>query len=74
MKKNIKKPDSREEDLQAIIDFLVDNGVSDFSVNMLIHTNMPALGDDRSIMSCARNGEWNDAWNVAELYVSGDLF
>lgn len=74
MKKNIKEPQGRPHDLQAIIDYLVDNGVSDFQVNMLIHTNMPALGGYASIQSATRDGRWAEAWNAAELYISGDMW
>lgn len=74
MKKKIIDPKGHEESLQAIIDYLVDNGLSDFQVNMLIHTNMPSLGETRNIMDCVREGNWGEAWAAAELYMSGDLF
>ncbi len=74
MKKKIVGPKEHEESLQAIINYLVDNGMSDFQANMLIHTNMPALGEDTNLMDCARQGRWSEAWAATELYMSGDLF
>lgn len=63
----------REHKLQAIVDYLVDNGVSDFQVNILIHTNMPAL-NLKNIVDCVREDRWDDAWSAAELYISGDMW
>ena len=74
MKKNIKQPETHPHDLQAIIDYLVDNGVSDFQVNMLIHTNMPVLGESRNLIDATREGRWADAWRAAELYISGEIY
>jgi hypothetical protein len=73
MKKETTEP-SREKKLQALIDYLVDNGVSDFNANILIHTNMPSFGGYRNMMDEIRDGNWDDVWNVAELYIQGDLW
>lgn len=73
MKKQFSKP-SREETLQSLINYLTDNGVSDFNANILIHTNMEALGGNRSMLDEVRDGKWETVWNVAELYISGDLW
>ena len=64
----------KENTLQSIIDFLLDNGVSEFNANILIHTNIPALGDTRNLIDTARDGEWDLAWNVVQLYIDGDLW
>lgn len=74
MKKNINEPNSRPQDLQAVIDYLVDNGVSDFQVNLLIHTNMPVLGEYSNMVGAARDGRWAEVWNAAELYISGEVY
>lgn len=74
MKRKIISPDSHPADLQAIIDYLVDNGVSDFQANMLLHTNFPSLGDTSNLIDAAREGRWEDAWNTVELYIAGDLW
>lgn len=74
MKKEIKPPIVEEDKLQAIIDFLVDNGMSEFQVNMFIHTNIPALGGDTTIMNCVQEGRWGEAWSVAKAYIDGDYF
>ena len=73
MKKQFSKP-SREETLQSLINYLTDNGVSDFNANILIHTNMEALGGNRSMLDEVRDGKWETVWNVAELYISGDMW
>ena len=73
MKRRIVPPAKRENKLQSIIDYLVDTGMTDFQVNMFIHTNLPALGEFGTIAECARDGKWDDAWRVTELYMSGDL-
>lgn len=65
---------SREPKLQAVIDYLVDNGVSEFNANILLHTNMPYLGGDRNLMNEVRDGDWDKVWNAVELYVSGDMW
>lgn len=72
MKKEVKKA-SKEEKLQSLIDYFIDNDISEFNTEILIHTNIQALGD-KSFIDATRNGEWDLAWNVAELYVSGDLW
>lgn len=72
----MKKPTepSREQNIQAVVDYLVDNGLSDFGANQLLHVNMPALGGYRSILDEVRDENWDTVWNVAELYVSGDMW
>jgi hypothetical protein len=72
--KKTPKDHKRVNSLQAIIDYLSTNGLSDFDINILIHTNLPALGERRTIVDCTRNNEWDDAWNVVELYIAGDLW
>lgn len=73
MKKQIKHH-NRTNTVQALIDYLVDNGLTDFDTNILIHTNLPALGGDRSILRAAQEGNWDEAWGAAELYISGDMW
>lgn len=73
MKREI-KPSERSESLQAIVNYLVDNGMSNFDAQQFIHTNLPALGEYRNIVDTIRDGKWDEAWSVAELYISGDVF
>ena len=73
MKKQITEA-KRENNLQAVINYLADNGVGDFNANILLHTNMPALGGHRNMMDEVRDGNWDQVWNVAELYISGDMW
>lgn len=65
---------NREPRLQAVIDYLVDNGVSEINTDILLHTNMPALGGYRSIMNEVRDGNWDKVWDTVELYISGDMW
>jgi hypothetical protein len=74
VKKEIIPPAIKEDSLQAIIDFLIDNGMSEFSADMFIHMNIPALGGDRSILNCAQEEKWEDAWRVSQAYIDGDYF
>ena len=67
-------PKTKEESLQAIIDYLIDSGMTPPDVNQFIHVNIPALGGDRSIVNCAQENNWYDAWRVAEAYIAGDYF
>jgi hypothetical protein len=60
--------------LQAIIDFLVDNGMSEFDIDRFIHLNLPALGGYTNIMDCVREDRWEDAWRVSKQYIDGDYF
>jgi len=64
----------RKKTLQAIIDYLVDNGVSEFNANMFIHTNLVMLGEYRNIVDEVQDGNWDKAWDAAELYISGDMW
>lgn len=73
MKKVIKEA-KRENSLQAVVNYLIDNGLTEFDTNILIHTNLPALGGERSILRCIQDEEWDDAWSAAELYISGDMW
>ena len=73
MKKDTTEP-SREQNIQSLVNYLTDNGVSDFNANILIHTNMEAFGGYRSMMDEIRDGNWESVWNIAELYVQGDLW
>lgn len=63
----------KENNVQSVIDYLIDNGVSDFNTNLLIHLDIPALGEFRNIMDAARDGDWDLIWNVVQLYIDGDL-
>lgn len=74
MKRQVIPPSKKENTLQSIIDYLADNGMTDFQVNMFIHTNIPALGEYKNIVDCAREEKWDDAWGAAELYMSGDMW
>lgn len=73
MKRKPTAPNKAQE-VQAIIDYLVDNGVSEFNASMLLNTNLKALGGYRSMMDEVRDENWESAWNMAELYVSGDMW
>jgi predicted aldo/keto reductase-like oxidoreductase len=64
----------RQESLQAIIDYLIENGVTEFNTNTLIHTNLSMLGVYRSINDEVRDKHWDKAWDAVELYVSGDMW
>lgn len=74
MKREVIPPAKKENKLQSIIDFLIDNGLSEFMADQFIHTNIPALGGDRNIVDCAQEDNWEDAWRVAEQYINGDYF
>lgn len=60
--------------LQAIIDHLIDNGMSPYGANMFIHINQPALGGDKTIMDCVRENNWAQAWATVKGYLAGDYF
>jgi len=71
-----KKPteSTREPKLQAVIDYLIENGVSEFNADMLLSTNLPALGGYRTMRNEAQDGNWDKVWDMAELYISGDMW
>lgn len=73
MKKETTEP-SREQSVQALVNYLVDNGVSDFNANQLLHVNMEAFGGYRNMLDEIRDGNWDNVWNVAQLYIDGDLW
>lgn len=73
MKKQITES-KREENLQAVIDYLIDNGVTEFNTDIFLHTNLESLGGYRSLMDEMRDGKWDSVWNIVELYVSGDMW
>lgn len=73
MKKDITEP-SREHNLQALINYLGDNGMSDMNADILLHTNMPIFGGYRNMMDEIRDGKWDKVWDAAELYISGDMW
>ena len=74
MKKQIVPPATRRNTVAAIVEHLVENGMSQFSANQFIHLNIPALGEYRSLLDCMNNGEWDKAWNVVDMYLAGDFF
>lgn len=74
MKKVIVPPAIKENTLQAIIDYLVDNGMPEFGANIFIHTNLPVLGDNVSLLNCIQDNRWDEAWTVAQAYIAGDYF
>lgn len=67
-------PAVKENNLQAIIAFLVDNGMSEFDIDRFIHINLPALGGYTNIVDCVREDRWEDAWRVSKQYIDGDFF
>lgn len=71
--KRIDVPETRENSLQGVIDFLIDNGLSEFNTNSLIHTDLVQFGGYRNMVDVARDGEWDLLWNVATMYINGDL-
>ena len=73
MKQKVELPEKKENSLQAIIDFLIDNGLSEFDTNIFIHTDLVQFGGYRNMVDVARDGDWEIAWTVAELYMNGDL-
>lgn len=73
LKKVVKKAE-RKESLQAIVNHLVENGMSDMGANNFIHLNIPALGGNRTIMNCIQDRSWDEAWNVIDAYLAGDYF
>ncbi len=72
MKKVIVAPSTKKNTVQAIVEYLMDNGMSSAGANMFVHLNIPALGGDTSIMNLATDGKWDTAWSVAEQYMAGD--
>ena len=74
MKRKINPPVQEENSLQAIVDYLIDNGLGEFNTNMFIHTNLPSLGGDKSIINCVQEDDWETAWASAKLYISGDMW
>lgn len=74
MKKEIETPLVKKNTVQAIIDYLIDNGMSQMAANQFIHINIPALGGNKSILDCANDGGWDTAWAVTESYMAGDYF
>ena len=73
MKQRIELSEKRENNLQSVINFLIDNGTSEFDTNILIHTDLIQFGGYRNMVGVARDGDWDLLWNVAQLYVNGDL-
>lgn len=74
MKREVKEPVNKRNTLQSLIDFLVENGMTQFSANQFVHINIPAIGGDKNIMNLIQEGNWDDAWGVAESYIRGDYF
>ena len=74
MKREIVAPVVKKDTVQAIVDFLVENGMSQMGANQFLHVNIPVLGGNKSIMDCIVNKEWATAWGVAESYMAGDYF
>lgn len=74
MKRQIIAPAVKRNTVQALVDYLVDNGMSEMGANQFLHVNIPALGGNRSIMDCIVSKEWDTAWGVAESYMAGDYF
>ena len=72
--KNKPTEPNKAQETQAVIDYLVDNGVSEFNATMLLNTNLKALGGYRSMMDEVRDNNWGKVWEMAELYVSGDMW
>ncbi len=68
-KHKISEP-SRRETVQAVVDYFIDNGVSQFTANQLLHMNWPSLGDFRTLMDEIRDGNWDKVWYTAELYIT----
>lgn len=67
--------ETRKNTVQSVIDYLIDNGVSETNTNILIHVNHPAMGsEDMNIMKAAQEGKWDTIWNFVQLYIDGDLF
>lgn len=69
MVRKISEP-SRIESIQAVHDYLTDNGVTEFTANQILHTNWPSLGDYRTLMDEIRDGNWEQVWNSVELYIT----
>ena len=74
MKREINTPLVKTNTVQAIIDYLIDNGMSVMAANQFIHINIPALGGNKSVLDAANNQEWDTAWAVVESYMAGDYF
>lgn len=60
---------SRENSVQAVVDYFIDNGVTPFTANQLLHFNWPSLGEYRTLMDEVRDNNWERIWDVAELYI-----
>ena len=72
-RKVILQTSAKTNTVQAMVDHLVENGMSQFSANQFIHVNIPALGDYKSLLDCMNNGEWDTAWNVVDMFLRGDF-
>lgn len=65
----------KKNNLQAVYDYLVSNKVTPFNANLLMHTNIPALGSENTSMyDAAEEGNWEVLWAVVQLYLDGDLW
>ncbi len=73
MKRKI-TPHKREESVQAVIDYCIDNGLTEFDTNILIHTNLPYLGGYRTLLMEMQEGNWDKVWDYLDLYFAGDLW
>lgn len=68
-------PAKRENTIQAVIDVLIENGITPINADLIIHTNAEALGNEnRNIMNAAQDDDWDAIWNFIELYLNGDLW
>ena len=72
MKRQINTPAVKRNTVQALIEYLIDNGMSQHGANQFIHINIPALGGNKTVLDCATNNEWDKAWSVVEAYIAGD--
>jgi hypothetical protein len=73
MKKQIVERSKKVDTVQAMIEYLVSNGMSQISADTFIHVNLPALGDYRSLLDCMNEGKWDEAWNVVDMFLRGDF-
>lgn len=54
--------------LDAIVDYLVENGMDENEVNYFLHQK---IFNRRSVMEFIKNSEWDLAWTAVTAYMTG---
>lgn len=66
-------PEKRVDTREALVEFLASNGMTTFGANQMMHVNIPALGEYRSLQDTIDEGKWDEAWNVAIMFLNRDF-